>query len=194
MNEDEAFSSLLESYLQAANMVTIRGFPLYEITDGLSKLSLRIIVPFEAAEIESAVKVKNATPKRVVDALKREFKKKRSWTKTENETERFSQILLYSAQQMELLINSPIRILKIKTLLDITKHTYISLKIGVDELEMFNKSVNSGLLNFELFPGRDPVDSVEISYPGEDKRQVSFIRFKSHKLVKRDEREREDPI
>lgn len=194
MSEDEAFNSLFCTYLEEASLVLLKGYPFYEVTDGISEVHARIIDPFVEAEVENTFRIKSATPKRVLEILKRELAKKKELKTKEDEPERFARILLLCAQQLSLLINNPMQILKIKTLLGLTKHLYSSLRIEVDELKMLNQALNSGLLAFELFPGRGPAYSVELMWPNGEKRRYSFIRFKEYKLVKNNERKPETSI
>lgn len=193
MNEEKAFKSLFDTYCEAAGLVKSRGYPLYEITDGFSKINVRILDPFVEAELENRRKIRSATPKRVLEIVKKELAKKRKMTKKEDDVLRFSRILLSSAQQVLLLINSPMRILKIRTLLGIIKSLYSRLRIEVDELGMFNEALNSGLLNYELFPGRGPADTVEITLP-EGKKKCSLIRFRSFELGRGNERKTETSV
>lgn len=182
MNEEEAFQLIFNEYCRDAGFKILQDFPLYILTDGLSKVSLRIIEPFSLAEIENLRKIKGASPKKVLENVRTEFLKKQKGRK-ENENSRFSRILLLCAKQILLLNENPLEIIKIKTLLQLTKKTYSHLKINVDELDMFNNALNSGQLDAELLPSRDPSDFVVITFPSGEKKRYSLIRFRKYDLV-----------
>lgn len=186
MNEEEAFRSMFHELCKDAGFVILRDYPLYEITNGFCRVSLRIIEPFALAEIENLRKIKEAVPRKVLENVKREFSKKQKWRK-EKETSRFSRILLSCAKQILLLNDNPLNIVKIKTLLQLTKKTYSSLKIDVDELNMFGRALDSGMLQAELFPGRDPSDFVIITSAKGEKKRYALVRFKRYDLVENDE-------
>jgi hypothetical protein len=183
MQEDDAFKQLLDNYLQNSSIAILRGYPLYEVTDGISKAYIRIIDPFVTAEINNVITVREATPRKVMEIVKRELSKDRLLKTDEKDPERFSKVLLNCAQQMNILLNNPMGILKIKILLAIVRYSYITLKIRIDEMEMFNKAINLGLLDCEMFPGRGPSDSIELRLSKGETGRYALVRFKSYKLI-----------
>lgn len=186
MDEETAFISVFEAYCKDAGLVILKGYPLYEITNGLARVSVRIIEPFIMAEIENSRKIKGAVPQKVLENVKREFSKKQKWKK-EDDAVRFSRILLYCAKQMLLLHDNPLKIVRIKTLLQLTKKTYSLLRVDVDELGLFNKALNSNLLEAELIPGRDSSDFVDVTSSEGKTERYALVRFKRYDLAESDE-------
>ncbi len=186
VNEEEAFRQIFNQNCIDAGFRILKDFPLYALTDGLSTINLRIIEPFSVAEIENSRKIKGAVPKKILENLKKEFAKKQK-LKKENDTHRFSKILILCAKQILLLNDNPPKIIKIKTLLEMTKKVYSSLKIDVDELDMFDRTKNSGLIDIKLFPGRDPSNFVEITSSDGEKKRFALVHFKKLDLVEENE-------
>lgn len=184
MNEVEAFEQVLKSECEKTGYLFEGCYPLYRLSDGLSNLNIRIITPFQEAEIENVRKIKNASPSKILESATKEFRKLSGKKSTETDLIRFSKVLLLCAQELILLLSPSLKMLKIKKLLEVVKKNYAVFKIEVDELDMFSKAVNSNLVDVKLFPGRNPCDLIEIIGPDGVKKRYTLVQFQRFELIR----------
>ena len=183
MNEVEAFEQVLKSQCEEIGYLLGGRYPLYKLSDGFSNLNVRVITPFQEAEIENVRRIKGATPSRILESVTKEFRKRRGKKSKETDLARFSKVLLLCAQEMILLLDPSLEVLKIKKLLEVVNKHYTTLKIEVDELGMFNEAVYSNLIDVKLFPGRNPRDLVEIIGPDDVRKRYALIQFQSYEMI-----------
>lgn len=182
MSEETVFKSLFRDYCENAGFVILKDYPSYEITDGSTQVFVRIIDPFVSAEIDNTYSIKGAVPKKIIQSIKKEFDRKKK-LKKETDAFRFSRILLSCARIIILLEANPLKIVRIKSLLQLIKKSYAHFKIDVNETELFNEVFNSGLLKAELLPGRDPADLVDIKTPDGQIKRYALMKIENYNLV-----------